>query len=106
MEYLNKIELKGIVGRATNRFCTPTTSATSFSIVTEYCYKDMTGQDTIETMWMECYACDNKTAQTLQGGDRVHVIGRLHPQRYTDDSGEERATYKVIASSVEKIEEE
>lgn len=106
MEFLNKIEIKGIVGRATMQTYGDT-YVSNFSVVTEYCSKDKSGLLTTETMWLSCVATTqyNEELFTIQKGDHVHVIGRLRLRRYTDADGNERTLNEVVVQSVEKIDE-
>ena len=79
MEFLNKIEIAGVVGRANLTPCGPTTVC-NFSVMTEYCYK---GND----------------------GGVVVVIGRLRAKRYCDAQGIDRVCYDVVAQELGIMEE-
>lgn len=107
MEFLNKIELKGVVGRVTMQTFGGTLVC-NFSVVTEYAYTDKNGLKTIETLWLSCFAAAQKENEfpNLVRGDKVHVIGRLRCRKYADEYGRVGTLTEVIVKSVEKIEEE
>lgn len=100
MEQMNKIELKGYVGnvRVQN---VGNAKNVRFSVATNYAYKDKSGYPVIETTWHNVSAWDKGTE--LQKGDRVHVVGRLRSQRFTDSEGREQTLVEVVAREVEKI---
>ena len=80
MEFLNKIELRGVVGVSRLTNCGPTTIC-NFSLMTEYAYKGDNGCATIDTLWIQVIACGPKPGwpdlEKIQKGSKVHVIGRL-----------------------------
>ena len=41
----------------------------------------------------------------IRKGTKVHVIGRLRAQNYTDKDGQERDTFEVLATKVELLED-
>ena len=50
MEFINRIELVGVVGTIRRQSFSGRTVA-NFSVVAEYAYKDKNGGDVIETTW-------------------------------------------------------
>ena len=107
MEFLNRIELKGIVGRCSIATCGDKKIA-NFSLVTEHASRTIDGQAVIDTMWHNISASQYRSSvdiETIDRGDKLHVIGRLRCTRYTDAEGNERSSISVIASKVEKIED-
>lgn len=107
MDFLNKIELKGIVGRCSIATYDDKKYA-NFSLVTEYASRTKDGQAVLDTMWHNINASQHHCSvniETINKGDKLHVIGRLHCTRYTDADGFERSSISVIASKVEKIED-
>ena len=102
MEFLNKVELKGIVG-SVHALTFGLHSVTRFSLATEYCYKEDDGTPVIETTWFNCAAQGLETK--LEKGDKAHVIGRLKARNWTDSHNEPHYTFEVIAQSVSKIED-
>ena len=108
MEYLNKIELRGVVGVSRLTNCGLTTVC-NFSVMTEYAYKGSDGCAIIDTMWFSVIACGPKPQwpdfTQIQKGCKVHVIGRLRAKRYVDNSGCDRTVYEVVAQSIEIMED-
>lgn len=102
MEFLNKIELRGVVGRA--EITTPgDTRKCRFSVVTEYCYRQG-GEPVVETTWFHLGAWEGKNKpelEQLQPGTRVYVVGRIRTYKYTGADGTERSNWEVIANRVE-----
>ena len=103
MEFLNKIELKGVVGRAEiNSF--NNSQVCNFSVVTEYSTIDKDRNSIIETAWFNVSAWSGRNNITdlynIQRGSWVHVIGRLRVRKYTTQTGEERSAMDVIAGKV------
>lgn len=106
MEQLNKVELRGIVGTIrTNDVCGK--KSASFTLATNYVFKDKDGCCVIETTWHNIIAFESAQIQHLESinkGDRVQVIGRLRNRRYIDAMGKERDSIDVIAQQVLAIQ--
>ena len=107
MEFMNTIELRGVVGRAEtgsyngNRVC-------NFSVVTEYSSRDKEGHSSIETQWFNVSLWETRDTQKpeidkLARGTWVRVIGRLRVRKYTTVDNEERSSLDVFARTVEII---
>ena len=108
MEFINRIELAGVVGRIQRQTVSSQTMA-NFSLVTEYGFKDKSSCSVIETTWHNVVAWESENIPNLDGierGSHVRVIGRLRMRRYIDSSGESRTLYEVVASSVEVLSNE
>ena len=85
MEFLNRIELKGVVGRADvnsfngNHVC-------NFSVVTEASAVDREGNSTVEPTWFNVSAWGGREGvadiHTIQKGVWVEVTGRLRTRKY------------------------
>ena len=108
MEFLNKIELRGICGNSSlqkvgdTRIC-------RFSVVTELAYKDRDGGNIIESTWFNVTAWEGKDIQNLEAitrGAIVHVIGRLKCNRYIDANGNDRVQYEIVARKVDVVKED
>jgi len=99
MEYINKIELRGRVGRSDvqvyggNRLC-------RFSLVTEYGYRDRSREPVIDSTWFNVSYWDSKGtvdfSQITQGAI-VEVTGRVRTYRYTDSTGLEHSNWDIQA---------
>ena len=102
MEYINKIELRGIVGTATlNRV--GDSQVCRFSIATEYSYKDRDGNPVVETTWFNVTAWEGKNVPDLREvvrGTIVQVIGRVRTYKFTTADGVEKSSWEVFARRV------
>lgn len=108
MEFINRIELAGVVGRIQRQTVSSQIMA-NLSLVTEYGFKDKSSCSVIETTWHNVVAWESENILNLDGierGSHVRVIGRLRMRRYIDSSGESRTLYEVVASSVEVLSNE
>lgn len=106
MEFLNRIELKGVIGTV-RRQTVADKEVVNFSLVTEDCHKDASGCAVIETCWLSVTAWQNGAMPDLSAigrGSHVHVQGRLRARRYTDDCGAARTSYEVLAASVHLLD--
>ena len=107
MEFLNKIELNGVVGTSKLANIGPTT-ACNFSLVTEYCYKSQEGGIIIDSLWLQVCAFGPKPGwpdlQQIQKGSKVFVQGRLRAKRYCDAQGIDRTCYEVVAQELKIVE--
>lgn len=101
MEFLNKIELKGLVGAISTRPVYDA-SRSDFSVVTEVAYNGKDGSVVIDCCWFKVVAFN---APQINRGDKVHVVGRMKYVRYCNSEGIEVTTYEVIAKTVELINE-
>ena len=109
MEFLNKLELKGVVGRAEeNNF--NNSQVCNFSVVTEYSTIDKERNSIVETTWFNVSAWAGRDRITdlysIQKGAWVHVVGRIRMRKYTSQTGEERSTMDVVAHTVELLDKE
>ena len=109
MEFLNKIELKGVVGRAEmNSF--NNSQVCNFSVVTEYSTIDKERNSIIETAWFNVSAWSGRNdihdLYKIQKGSWVHVLGRIRVRKYTTQTGEERSAMDVVCNKVELLQKE
>jgi len=109
MEFLNKIIIRGIVGRRND---TPANNVTavSFSVVTEETYRDREGNNYINPTWFNVGAWNTKTQtivpEDVKKGAIVEVEGSIRTLRYIDGEGTERITTEVRARSVKVLAKE
>ncbi|MBO4264436.1 MAG: single-stranded DNA-binding protein [Bacteroidales bacterium] len=109
MEFQNRIELRGIIGRAdvntfnSNRVC-------NFSVVTECSAVDRDGNSAVETTWFNVSAWNGvdglRDLSELQKGAWVRVVGRLRVRKYTNQENEERSSTDILARFVELLPKE
>ena len=104
-QYINRVELQGIVGtsRVSNL---GEKNAVSFSLATNYAFKDREGCHAIETTWHNCtFFADKEVDLSIYAtGTPLLIEGRLRNLRYTDACGCERTTIEVVASKVRRVE--
>lgn len=104
-QYINRVELQGIVGtsRVSNL---GEKNAVSFSLATNYAFKDREGCHAIETTWHNCtfFADKEDDLSIYAKGTPLLIEGRLRNLRYTDACGCERAAIEVVASKVRRVE--
>ena len=104
MEFINKIELCGIVGNVT----TSTVGGTGlcrFSLCVEEAYKSADGMAVIESTWFNCTAwqCEKiKDISKIQKGKAVHLKGRVRIQHYTAQEGN-RYIWEVLCQELEVL---
>ncbi len=106
MEFMNKIELRGIVGASSlNRV--GDAQACRFSVATDYSYKDRDGTPVVDTTWFNVTAWEGKNIPDLRPvvrGAIVQVTGRVRTYKYTTADGEEKSSWEVIARRVTILE--
>lgn len=101
MEQLNKVELRGIVGRV-NTQAIGDQSVTRFSVVTDHVCKAKDGTHVVETTWHNCtvWSSTAPDADKLERGKGVHLTGRLRMQRFVDANGINRTITEVLVQSL------
>ncbi|MCS7053270.1 MAG: single-stranded DNA-binding protein [Ignavibacterium sp.] len=100
---LNKIMLIGHLGRdAEVRFSTDNYSITTFSLATNYSYKNKNGEWTDETTWHNVIAINlsDYYKEVLKKGKKVYVEGRLVSRTYEDKEKVKRTVYEVRAERI------
>ena len=107
MQFINKIEICGIVGNSSLQKVGDC-QICRFSVVTELAYKDRDGGNIIESTWFSVSAFEGKDIQDLTAitrGAIVHVIGRIKCNRYVDANGNDRVQYEIVARKVEVVKD-
>lgn len=108
MEFLNRIELNGVVGRAEVNVYNGI-QVCNFSVVTEYSTRDREGNPAVETTWFNVSTWegrDNPNFSLIQKGVWIHVMGRVRLRRYMTQDNEERSSLEVVARRVSLIPRE
>lgn len=95
MNYLNKVELAGVVGLARTQEVSGKVSVNfSLCVINDY-------GNAISTEWFNClYWTDAEGAKRVAKGAELHVEGRLSHTRYIDSEGSERSTYQVKVNKI------
>lgn len=107
MEFLNKVILRGIVGR-THVTAIQNKTHISLSLVTERISTDASGNVLVETTWHNVTAFEGPGTPNLTSiakGDRLEVGGRLRVRRYTDADGIERTVTEIFANRIAKVDD-
>ena len=107
MEFLNRIEVKGVVG-SSRTTTLDNIQTVNFSLATEYCYTDKAGMGVVETTWFTVRGfrgegISQETIDNLNRGGNVLVIGRIRQQRYVDGNGSEQVRSEIIAQEIRII---
>lgn len=108
MEFINKIEIQGIVGNSSIQKIADTRIC-RFSVVTELAYKGNDGTNIIECTWFSVSAIQGPGICNLDAitrGAIVHVHGRLKCNRYVDANGNDRVQYEIVARKVDVMKED
>ncbi len=96
---MNRIELRGTVGSVyVKTFSNEKVS--SFSVATDYSYVSKDSPPIVETTWHRVVAWN---CPEISKGSKVHVLGRLRANRYTDANGNQKFVYEVLANGVKVI---
>lgn len=105
MEFVNRVEIVGIVGNFRREVIQPADAehdgkeVIRFSVVTEASCMDAEGHVVIDTTWFNCSAWGKQDQfDHVQKGMVAHVHGRLRMHRYINIAGVEREEYEVICS--------
>jgi single-strand DNA-binding protein len=108
MEFLNRIEIRGVVGRAEiNTF--NGTQVCNFSVVTEYSTRDRDGNPDVDITWFNVSAWQGPSMPDfyeVQKGTWVEVSGRLRIRKYTTQDNEERQSMDILARTVKMVPRE
>ena len=108
MQFINKIEIQGIVGNSSIQKVADTRLC-RFSVVTELAYNGNDGTNIIESTWFNVTAWEGKDITNLDAitrGAIVHIIGRLKCNRYVDANGNDRVQYEIIAQKLDVMKED
>lgn len=109
MEFLNKIELQGVVGSA-KLTKIQDKNVCKFSVVTEMAHTMKDSEAfVIETTWFNCTAFESKTISndvlnSITKGSKVHLVGRMKTTKYVALNGEDSTLWEVICSSLNTID--
>ena len=109
MEFLNRIELRGVVGRADVNLVNGS-HVCNFSVVTEYGSRDKEGNPVTDIVWFNVSAWEGREQIAdvfqIQKGMWVEVTGRVRIRRYLTQENEERSVMDVMARKVKILPRE
>ena len=103
----NRIELAGVVGRA-SLTAVGDTRVARFSLATNTFYKGKDGRAVVDTTWFSATAWEGPAMPDLtriQRGSRIHLQGRVRIQSYVDANGSDRQNWEIECSSLEIMED-
>ena len=107
MESINQIEIQGITG-SVKIIPVPGSRVARFSLATNYSYRAKDGTMFVDTTWFNVSAFEGdkiRCLDQLQKGAKVHVLGRVRMQRYTDDNGSDRTCWEIVAQELNIVED-
>ena len=105
MEFINKIELQGIVGNVTVNTIQANNLA-RFSLLVEETYKSTNGTPVIQATWFNCAVWQDKKIKDfnkIKKGATIHLNGRVRNQAYTDVSGANRYIWEIVCQELEVV---
>lgn len=108
MEFINRIELKGIVGSAVVSRVGGS-KVFRFSLATEHAYEGSDGTTAIDRTWFQVTAHEGAGIPDLgsvRRGSGLLVRGRIKCSMYVDANGNDRVMYEVVAGEVEMADGE
>ena len=103
MEHLNKVHLRGIVGRVSIFNVCKDGRIARLAVVTTRAYRDETGNAIMENTWHNVLVSESDGSgflDKLTNGVAVDLTGRLRTIKYTDESGTERNMHEVVANEL------
>lgn len=100
MEFLNKVELIGIVGNITKVPRNTKEFLYNIAVCVNDIYKTNSGGIVIDNTWIRVIY----VGQDLDIKERefVHVFGRLKTDKYVGSDGSTHSSYVVVANKIEK----
>lgn len=103
MEFINRVTLRGIVGRDS---VVPVgdTFSHNLSVFTEHVSHDAEGCATVEDTWHVVRWLSGRS-EPMPRGTRVEVNGRLRVHRYVDAEGRDAVSTYIYAQDVTPLED-
>lgn len=103
MEFINKVEIQGVVNKANVTDCQGKKQA-KLSVVTERVYRDKNGTATLELKWwlvraVEGYSCTD--LDKIVHGSVIHVKGFAQDVKYVGEDGQEKTMTTIVAKFIE-----
>jgi single-strand DNA-binding protein len=105
---INKVTLIGNVGRNPEvKVSKNGDSVATFSLATTYSYRPQGGERVDNTEWHRIVAWRNLADQAskyITKGRKVYVEGRIQSRQYTDQGGQQRTAYEIVATQIEFLD--
>jgi len=105
MEFLNRIELCGIIGNASINSISDKKIA-RFSLLTETAFKNSEAA-VVDCTWFNCTAWEGEKIKNLdkvEKGKWARITGRVRTSRFTDSNGVDRVIWEVLCHTLEVTE--
>lgn len=105
MEFINRIELQGIVGNVTVNTIQANNLA-RFSLLVEETYKSTDGTSVIQASWFNCIVWQDKKIKDFSKIKKeaiIHLNGRVRMQAYTDANGANRHVWEIVCQELEVL---
>ncbi|MBQ0054284.1 MAG: single-stranded DNA-binding protein [Bacteroidales bacterium] len=109
MKSVNRVEIKGIVGRDPQINTVSKRKVANFSVATEFSWQASNGEYKKETTWHSVCAWEGYGIADLEAigkGSRVSIVGRLRTRSYTDKDGVDKYVTEVLAEELDIISEQ
>jgi single-strand DNA-binding protein len=107
MAGVNKVILVGNVGNdPETRTLNSGSKVTSFSLATSESYTDKNGSKQESTEWHRVELWDNLAniaEQFVRKGSQLYVEGKIRSEKYTDQNGVERTSFKIRGLAVQLL---
>lgn len=103
MEFINNVELAGVVGQVRKTEIGSGMTGVNFSLAVNLAFKDNDGTPVIETTWVPCIVFVRNGKETPDKGDKVRLQGRLKAEQYIDAAGADHSALRIIVKSFEKL---
>ena len=107
MEFLNKVEIRGVVGTIHVDKVADTETA-QISVMVEDAFRSSSGDAMIECTWFSIRVWKGAGIADLSKitkGTWVEIHGKQRCRRYVGEDGADRVCYEIIADTVKLVEE-
>lgn len=99
MEFINKIELAGIVGQVSESTYAP--GVKRFSLMTQKSYYSEGGHAIVNHTWFQCVISENiKGYDKVKPNAEIHLNGEVKLYTYTTSAGEDRGSYEILVKEL------
>ena len=107
-EFVNRVELTGMVGHEPRVFSVGDAQVARFSLVTQRAFRGGNGELLSEVTWHDISAWSGcgVAFEDLKKGVFVSLKGRLHTTKYTGVDGTERYVTDIVAKELKLVNPE
>lgn len=103
MDFINKVELKGIVG-SVKSFTAGYANHDDFTLVTEEVFTSRDGANIVEVTWHNCRWTRASNEPGVKANDIVHLWGKIYTKAYADKDGNNKVTRIIVVDHLQKEE--